>query len=244
MADGYRNQDESTGTASAKIQANGEPSASVTDAAVLSSPGERALQAKYGKTTHALAFYKHQVIDYLNDTMRAFIGRMEMAFLATAGTRGECHASFRAGHPGFVKALDAHTLIYPEYRGNGLLSSLGNIFESPQVALMFVDFSGDQIGLHVNGRARILENDELLEFLKQHPAAETIFKDAVLSDIMNSDGGHLERWVMVSVIRAFVHCSKHIPPMARLDHNIQWGAETVHQIHGGDYFGIAHGQKT
>ena len=244
MADGYRNQGESTGTASAKIQANGEPSASVADAAVLSSPGERALQAKYGKTTHALAFYKHQVIDYLNDTMRAFIGRMEMAFLATAGAGGECHASFRAGHPGFVKALDAHTLIYPEYRGNRLLSSLGNIFESPQVALMFVDFSGDQIGLHVNGRARILENDELLEFLKQHPAAQTIFKDAVLSDIMNSDGGHLERWVMVSVTRAFVHCSKHIPPMARLDHNIQWGAETVHQIHGGDYFSIAHGQKT
>jgi predicted pyridoxine 5'-phosphate oxidase superfamily flavin-nucleotide-binding protein len=241
MADRYRNQDESSGTESVKVQANGEP---VADAAVLSSQGERSLQAKYGKTTHALAFYKHQVIDHLNDTMRAFIGRMEMVFLATAGAGGECHASFRAGHQGFVKALDAHTLIYPEYRGNGVLSSLGNIFESPHVALMFIDFSGDQIGLHVNGRARILENDELLEFLKQHPAAETIFKDAVLSDIMNSDGGHLERWVMVSVTRAFVHCSKHIPPMARLDHDIEWGAETVHHVHGGDYFGTAHGQKT
>jgi hypothetical protein len=41
----------------------------------------------------------------------------------------------------------------------------------------------------------------LLEFLKQSSAAETIFKDAVLSDIMNSDGGDLERWVMVSVTR-------------------------------------------
>jgi uncharacterized protein len=244
MADGYGNQDESTGTESPNTQANGEPSASVADAVVLSSPGERALQAKYGKTTHALAFYKHQVIDHLNDTMRAFVGRMEMVFLATADAGGECHASFRAGHPGFVKALNAHTLIYPEYRGNGVLSSLGNIFESPHVALMFVDFSGDQIGLHVNGRARILENDELLEYLKQYSAVETIFKDAVLSDIMNSDGGHLERWVMVSVTRAFVHCSKHIPPMARLDHDIQWGAETVHHVHGGDYFGIAHGQKT
>jgi hypothetical protein len=49
---------------------------------------------------------------------------------------------------------------------------------------------------------------------------------------------------MVSVTRAFVHCSKHIPPMARLDHNIHWGAETMHHVHGGDYFGIAHGQKT
>ena len=70
-----------------------------------------------------------------------------MAFVATAGTGGECHASFRAGHVGFVKALDAHTLIYPDSRGNGALSSLGNIFENPHVALKFVDFSGDQIGL-------------------------------------------------------------------------------------------------
>ncbi len=216
----------------------------VADGAKLSSPGERALQAKYGKTTHALAFYQHQVIDHLNDTMRAFVGRMEMVFLATAGAGGECHASFRAGHAGFVKALDEHTLIYPEYRGNGVLSSLGNISENPHVALMFVDFSGDQIGLHVNGRARILENDDLLEFLKQLPAAETVFKDAVLNDIMNSDGGHLERWVIVSVTRAFVHCSKHIPPMARLDHEIQWGAKTEPHAHGGGYFGVAHGEKT
>ena len=217
---------------------------SVADGAELSSPGERALQARFGKSTHALAFYKHQVIDHLNDTMRAFISRMEMAFLATAGASGECHASFRAGHAGFVKALDEHTLIYPEYRGNGVLSSLANIFENPHVAIMFADFSGDQIGLHVSGRARILENDELLEFLKQHPSAETVFNDAVMSDIMNSDGGHLERWVIVSVMRAFVHCSKHIPPMARLDHEIQWGAKTEPHLHGGDYFGVAHGEKT
>jgi uncharacterized protein len=218
-------------------------SISVADGAELSSAGERALQAKYGKTTHALAFYKHQVIDHLNDTMRAFIARMEMVFLATAGATGECHASFRAGHPGFVKALDARTLVYPEYRGNGMLSSLGNISENAHVALMFVDFSADQIGLHLNGSARILENDELLEFLKQHPAAETVFKDAVLNDIMNSDGGHLERWVMVSVTRAFVHCSKHIPPMARLDHEIQWGIKTEPHLHGGDYFAVAHPEK-
>src|SRR5260370_40776939 len=91
------------------------------DGAALSSSGARALQVKFGKTTHALAFYKHQVIDHLNDTMRAFVARMEMVFLATAGATGECHASFRAGHPGFVKVLDAQTLVYPEYRGNGVL---------------------------------------------------------------------------------------------------------------------------
>jgi hypothetical protein len=57
---------------------------------VLNSPGRRALQAKNETTTHALAFYKHQVIDHLSDRMRAFVGRMEMVFLATAGADGEC----------------------------------------------------------------------------------------------------------------------------------------------------------
>ncbi|HSU91634.1 MAG TPA: hypothetical protein VLI44_09285, partial [Sporolactobacillaceae bacterium] len=54
-----------------------DSSVSVADGAALSSAGERALQAKYGKATHALAFYKHQVIDHLNDTMREFVGHME-----------------------------------------------------------------------------------------------------------------------------------------------------------------------
>jgi uncharacterized protein len=244
MTDSSGNQGGPARTGSAAIQLNSESSAASPDAAVLDTPGERAAQAKYGKSTHALAFYKHQVIDHLNDAMREFVGRMEMVFLSTAGAGGECHASFRAGHPGFVKVLDPHTLVYPEYRGNGVLSSLGNIFENPHVAILFVDVSGDQIGLHVNGRARILENDEFIELLKEHPASEVIFKDAVLSDIMNSDGGHLERWVMVTVTRAFVHCSKHIPPMGRLDHDIKWGVETQHHLHGGDYFGVAHGLKT
>jgi hypothetical protein len=65
----------------------------------------------------------------------------------------------------------------------------------------------------------------------------------VLKDILESDGGHLERWVMISVVEAYVQCSKHIPPMQRMDHAIQWGVDTGHQVHGGDYFGTAHGRK-
>jgi hypothetical protein len=110
------------------------------------------------------------------------------------------------------------------------------------VGLLFVDFA-DQIGLHINGRAQIIENDEFLKLLKDHPAEEAVLGDAVLKDIIESDGGHLERWVMISVAEAYVQCSKHIPPMQRMDHDIQWGVDTGHHVHGGDYFGTAHGQK-
>jgi predicted pyridoxine 5'-phosphate oxidase superfamily flavin-nucleotide-binding protein len=204
--------------------------------------GEHRLQEKYGKTTHALAFYRHQVLDHLNSAMQAFLARQEMMFVATADAKGETDSSFRAGHAGFVKALDERTVAYPEYRGNGVMASLGNIVENPHVGLLFVDFA-DQIGLHINGRAQIVENDEFLKFLKDHPAEQAVLGDAVLKDIIESDGGHLERWVTISVAEAYVQCSKHIPPMQRMDHDIQWGVDTGHHVHGGDYFGTAHGQK-
>jgi hypothetical protein len=206
------------------------------------SAGEHRLQEKYGKTTHAIAFYKHQVIDHLNPAMQAFLARQEMMFVATSDAKGAADSSFRAGHPGFVKVLDERTITYPEYRGNSVMASLGNISENPHVGLLFVDFS-DQIGLHINGGAQIVENDEFLKFLKDHPAEEAVLGDAVLKDIMESDGRHLERWVMVSVAEAYVQCSKHIPPMQRMDHDIQWGTPTDHHVHGGDYFGTAHGSK-
>jgi hypothetical protein len=142
--------------------------------------------------------------------------------------------------------LDERTVAYPEYRGNGVMASLGNISENPHVGLLFIDF-GDQIGLHINGGAQIVENAEFLDFLKEHPAEQAILGDSVLKDIIESDGGHLERWLMVSVAEAYVQCSKHIPPMQRLDHDIKLGAEDhhaeQHHVKGGDYFGTAHGPK-
>ena len=203
--------------------------------------GEHRLQEKYGKTTHAMAFYKHQVLDHLNSAMRTFLARQEMMFVGTADAKGNADSSFRCGHAGFVKVLDERTVAYPEYRGNGVMASLGNISENPHVGLLFIDF-GDQIGLHINGGAKIVENNEFLEFLKDHPAEQEVLDDAVLKDIMESDGGHLERWVMVEVAEAYVQCSKHIPPMQRIDHNIKWGTEDP-RAKGGDYFGTAHGQK-
>jgi predicted pyridoxine 5'-phosphate oxidase superfamily flavin-nucleotide-binding protein len=213
----------------------------ITDGAAMpGSDGEHRLQEKYGKTTHAMAFYKHQVIDHLNSAMQAFLARQEMMYVGSADAKGNADCAFRCGHAGFVKVLDERTLAYPEYRGNGVMASLGNVSENPHVGLLFVDF-GDQIGLHINGGARIVENNEFLEFLKDHPAEQAVLGDAVIKDILESDGGHLERWVMVSVEEAYVQCSKHIPPMRRLDHEIMWGEEQ-HHLKGGDYFGTAHGK--
>jgi hypothetical protein len=59
---------------------------------------------------------------------------------------------------------------------------------------------------------------------------------------MKSESGSVERWVIVTVSDAFIHCSKHIPLLRKVDHEIQWGTDDA-RAKGGDYFGAASGQK-
>jgi hypothetical protein len=79
----------------------------------LGSEGERILQKKVGSGNKASAFYDKQLLDYLNPYMREFILKQEMVFIATAGSKGECDCSFRAGKKGLVRVLDEKTLLYP-----------------------------------------------------------------------------------------------------------------------------------
>ena len=63
------------------------------------SAGEHVLQCNWGTQHRAQRFYRDQVRDRLLPAMKQFVGRMEMAFLATADARGECDASLRSGPP-------------------------------------------------------------------------------------------------------------------------------------------------
>src|ERR1700712_1847686 len=94
---------------------------------------------------------------------RAFIERMDMFFLATADADGHPQCSYKGGDPGFVRVLDEHTLAFPNYDGNGMYLSTGNVLVNPQVGLLFVDFSAERPSrLRLNGVASIDERDELL----------------------------------------------------------------------------------
>ena len=127
------------------------------------SSGEHRLQEEYGSQARADTFYKAQMLDHLNERMIRLIERQEMMFVATADEKGECDSSFRAGLSGFVVVLNDKTLIYPEYRGNGVYASLGNIAENPHIGILFVDFLETTIGLHVNGKATVVDNQQLLD---------------------------------------------------------------------------------
>jgi predicted pyridoxine 5'-phosphate oxidase superfamily flavin-nucleotide-binding protein len=191
--------------------------------------GEHELQEQWDSTDRARTFYDRQVLDHLNSTMREFVARQQMLFISTADGNGECDCSFRAGEPGFVVPLDERTVVYPELRGNGVYASLGNIAENPHVGLLFVDFFQDLVGLHINGRARVREHEDLL-------ADPRVTVD--LLDMLTRQGGRRpERWVEVAVDEAYIHCSKHIPLLARMDKQVDWGTDDAKRK-GGDYFGV------
>ena len=94
---------------------------------------------------------------------RAFIERMDMFFLATADAEGRPQCSYKGGDPGFVRVLDEHTVAFPNYDGNGMYLSMGNLLVNPQVGMLFVDFTAQRPSrLRLNGVARIDEGDELV----------------------------------------------------------------------------------
>jgi uncharacterized protein len=211
---------------------------SMTDRALqcdLGSMTEQRTQERFATASRAAAFRRHQVLDHLNPAMQAFIGRQEMAFIATSDREGHCDCSFRAGPPGFVRVLSVRTLAYPEYRGNGVLASLANIEANGHASLLFVDFEVGKIGLHVNGWAAVLSNEEM--------AARADRTPVIAADLTVAGGRRPERWVVLGVEEAYVHCSKHIPIMrtAGLEDR-QWGTDDE-RAKGGDYFGVASSRR-
>lgn len=94
------------------------------------------------------------------DNDRAFIQRCPMFFVATADASGRPDCSYKGGQPGFVRVLDERTLAFPDYDGNGMYRSWGNLLVNPHVGLLFVDFE-KQKRLRVNGTAQISAEDPL-----------------------------------------------------------------------------------
>ncbi len=91
---------------------------------------------------------------------RAFIENCAMFFLATADIDGKPDCSYKGGLPGFVRVLDGDTIAFPDYDGNGMYRSLGNILVNPYVGLLFIDFENAR-RIRVNGKAQVSADDPL-----------------------------------------------------------------------------------
>lgn len=93
---------------------------------------------------------------------RTFIEGLSYFFLATADDRGRPDCSFKGGMPGFVRVTGPAELAFPDYDGNGMFKSLGNVLVNPEVGLLFIAMHGKPQRLRVNGTATVRDDDPLL----------------------------------------------------------------------------------
>ncbi len=90
----------------------------------------------------------------LSDDHRRLIERADTFFIASDHPQSGADVSHRGGKPGFVRVVDERHLAIPDYSGNNMFNTLGNIVANPRVGLLFIDFDGGST-LQLSGDARI-----------------------------------------------------------------------------------------
>ena len=91
----------------------------------------------------------------LTDEQRRLVSDADTFFIASAHPEGGADASHRGGNPGFVRFLGENELEFPDYSGNTMFNTLGNIAANPSAGLLFLDFEGGDT-LQLTGEARIV----------------------------------------------------------------------------------------
>ncbi len=120
--------------------------------------GNRQLQDAFGSRALADRLAELRRSQFTDDDA-AFIASQGFFFLATADAQGHPDCSFKGGPPSFAQVAAPDRLLFPDYDGNGMFKSLGNIAANPWVGLLFIAMGEAPRRLRVNGTARILSED-------------------------------------------------------------------------------------
>ena len=128
---------------------------------------------------------------------QAFIESVPYFFLATADAEGRPDCSYKGGMPGFVTVTGPSELAFPDYDGNGMFKSLGNILANADVGLLFIAMHGKPQRLRVNGTATVSCQDPLL--------ASTVGAQMI---------------VRVTARVIFPNCPRYIPDMQLVDPSV------------------------
>jgi uncharacterized protein len=124
--------------------------------------GHRSLQERFGSTGLADRLAEKAHRDQFTEADQAFIEAAPFFFLATADAEGRPDVSYKGGGPGFVRVTGPGELVFPDYDGNGMFRSLGNVVVNPSVGLLFLAMNEAPKRLRVNGRAAVSFDDPLM----------------------------------------------------------------------------------
>ena len=111
----------------------------------------------------------------LNAAQQTWVQQADTFFIGSFHPEGGADASHRGGNPGFVKVLDEKTLLWPDYIGNNMFNTLGNIAAYPNAGLLFMDFKQGAT-LQLTGSAQIVWDTERMEKL---PGAQRLVEFSV-----------------------------------------------------------------
>jgi predicted pyridoxine 5'-phosphate oxidase superfamily flavin-nucleotide-binding protein len=128
----------------------------------------------------------------VTDELREYIAGLDMFYLATATADGQPYVQYRGGPPGFLKALDDHTLAFADFGGNRQYLTVGNLGENPKAFLFLMDYENRRV--KVWGTARVVEDDPALLAKLSDPAYP----------------GKVERAIVFTVAAWDVNCPRHI----------------------------------
>lgn len=153
--------------------------------------GNRDLQDRFGSTRLADRLVERLWRQRFTDDDKTFIESISFFFLATADKDGRPDCSYKGGPAGFVQVSAPDLLVFPDYDGNGMFKSLGNIRANENVGLLFMTLGEKPKRLRVNGKARVLLDDPAMT---SFPGAQAL--------------------VQVVPEHIFPNCPRYIPDMA------------------------------
>lgn len=102
-----------------------------------------------------------QHFETLTQAQQDWIHQADTFFIASLHPESGADASHRGGYPGFVQVLNANTLMFPDYSGNNMFNTLGNLLINPKAGLLLIDFEQGNT-LQLTGETHILWEDERL----------------------------------------------------------------------------------
>ena len=124
--------------------------------------GMRQWQDRFDGRRTAEAIEKHRKHYEFWDDEIQIIQNARFFFIGSSyGEYVDCN--IKSGDPGFVQVVAPGVIEYPEYDGNSMYRTVGNITKNPNVGLLFVVFDGKSRRIRVNGKAAVLTDEASLQ---------------------------------------------------------------------------------
>lgn len=95
---------------------------------------------------------------HLSPAQQDWIAHTDTFFIATAHPEKGADISHRGGFPGVLQVVNPSQLLFPDYKGNNMFQSFGNIAVNPQVGMLIIDFDHGHT-LQLTGQAELLWED-------------------------------------------------------------------------------------